>query len=716
MCRARLLVILMACLLPLTSWGQGGLGGFNNRPSNTGGFTSPNGQFGTNPFGSQPDSVTADSAQVPEIEPETRWVYPEALFAHRDFRPLASPQLDRVHYWDQLDHVPGFVQSLGQTGKPYQVLIEGVEERFMPRDLWRDPFFARYDRYTLGPRTGVSFYDTRTPYVRVDYAQTRARTVITGATISQNITPRLNVSLFIKRQPSEGVYRNFITDHTQLWASSNFHSKNDRYWLFASVAFNSLNDEINGGVPRDAENEFVQENGRYLDLLAPYNRSFFGELASPLLGGAQLRRGLLGGSVDQYYHLIGDQDSNQVHRLTLRALLQVERNRRSLIDEGISGALDNQPFPVYPTLAADSSDLYEGFAVEHGRGQAEASYTWTPRAGFRVHARGGLRYQLIEANKEDSAIVSQNLSDQFARAELRLPWLALKGRLRQRISSRLAPEREVEAGAKLYPLARLSEAADTAASPLRIQGQISLRDLNPSLFQTYFWGDSGNAYVPRRDLNNQTLFRVQAGLELVGARPIKRGDTLLPMYLSVAGYLHRIDQQIYYDSTLAVQQAPTGEPMQWLGASVQGRLRLWRHFFLETDTRVQIGQVQSEDLSREWLANSMPLVYGRTSFYADYRNVTWAEQARFGVEVNYRSDYLAQAVDPWSGEFFPTNYLNFPYAQVDVFAALRLRGVYVFFKYHHLNEGILLAGYYTTPFYPMWGRSFSLGVNWQFFN
>jgi hypothetical protein len=723
--RVRFFALLSVWLFPLLLWGQGGMGGMGgfNR-NNSGGFGGQNsgGQFGGNPF-AQPDSVDVDSTQLPEIEPETRWVRPADLFAHREFRPLASPQLARIHYWDQLDRVSGFVQSLGQTGKPYQVLFQGIEERHYDRDLWYDPFLGRYDRYAAGPRTGVDFYDTRTPYVRVDYAQTQARTVITDATITQNINPRLNIALYIKRQLSEGIYRNFVTDHTQIWGSSNYHSQDRRYWLFVGVAFNAQNDQLNGGVPRNPETGFVRQDGVYLDQLAAYNQSFFGGLSSPVLRDAPLRRGLLGGSVDQYYHLIGHGDSTDAHRLTLRGLLQVERNQRSFSDLNLDSSLRTDfLIPIYPSLdlaSADSLgniDLFEGYVVGHGTAQAEVSYTWTPRPGMRLHAEGGLRYQLIEASKEDSGIVSQSLTDQFAQAELRFPWLAINGQLRQRISSRLAPERAIEAGVKLYPLARLGQADDTASSPLRINGQVSLKNLNPSLFQTYFWGDSGNAFRPRPDLVNQTLFHAQAGLELIGQRTIKRGDTLLPMYLQVGGFLQRIDRQIYYDSVFQVRQAPTGVPMQWLGASVQGRLRLWRHFFLETDTRLQIGQVSEGDPSRNWLSRSIPLVHGRTSFYADYRNVSWAEQARFGLDVMYRSDYLAQAVDPWSGEFFPTNYLNLPYAQIDVYAALRLRGVYIFFKFQHVNEGLLVGGYYTTPFYPMWGRSFALGLNWQFFN
>lgn len=710
MCRLAL-CLLLCCTWPLLSRGQGGL-----QPQNLGQQNYGGNYANGNPFagGNAIDTTGTDSANLPDIEPETRWVLPQRLFAHRpDFRPLASPRLAQVHYWDQLDHVPGFVQTLGQTGKPYQVLTQGVEERFLSRELWRDAFLGRYDRYVRGPLTGVRFYDTRTPYVRVDYAQTQARTVITSATASQNITPRLNATLYIKRQLSEGIYRNFVTDHTQFWASSNYRSANDRYWLFASLTVNALNDQVNGGVPRNAETDFVAQGDLARDVLSAYNRSFFGSLSSPLLSDAPLERNVIEGAVDQYYHLIRP-DSGGDHRLSLRGLLRAGRNRRRLRVPNVPSAiLGQQLVSPFPTRQPDSSFLIEGYRVLQGTAQAEASYTWAPGRAFWLHAQGGLRYQVIDAAKEDSAIVAQNLTDQYAEGELRLPWLSVRGHLRQRLSARFRPERSLGAKATLYPLARLSAVADTASSLLRLHGSLSLQSLNPSLFQGFFWGDSGNAFVPQPNLLNQTLFRTQVGGELIGGR---QGDTLLPMYLRLHGFLHRIDRQIYYDSAMRVRQAPAGVPMQWLGAALQGRLRLWRHFFLETDTRFQLGTVATANDSRAWLAQSVPLLHGRTSFYADYRQVNWAEQARFGLEVQYRSGYVAQAVDTWSGEFYPTNYLNLPYAQVDAYMALRLRGVYVFLKYQHVNEQLLVAGYYTTPFYPMWGRSLVLGLNWAFFN
>lgn len=690
-----------------------------NRPTGGQGGGFGQNDYSTNPFGQAPSGFGPDSAGTDsfyqgeqQIKPETRWVEPRRLFAHQEFRPLATPDLAYSYHWDPLQRVDGFVQSLGQIGKPYQVWFEGAAERFYDRHLWWDGVMGRYDRQIGGPLTGVKYYDTRTPYVDVHYTQGPDKLLLTDVTASQNITPFWNMSLKIRRHLAEGAYRSFVTDQTNLWLSSNYRSQNRRYYLFANLTLNGLNNQIHGGVPR-APTGFSLQDGAFLDNLDAYNQSFFKGFSSPLMSEGSLNRNVRGGVVDQYYHLIGRPDSTSKHRLTLRGVVSGEQNFRRFTTQSTN--FSPHLLPVLPTLASDASRFDSDFTAWQGRAAAEGSYTWRPRDGFRVHAQGGISYQLINLSTDSALLTNQNITDQYVSGELRSPWLAVSGHFKQRVSTRFSAQREVGARALLYPLVRRGT-ADTATSPLQVFAQVDLDDLNPSLFQTYVVGDSGNAYLPNPNLENQLRFYASGGIGLREVNPVRRGDTLLPMHLRIKGFYQRFDRQIYYDSAFSVRQAPAGEPMQWVGLSVEGRLRLWRHFFIETYTSGQLGSVNSNTPSRQWMARSLPLVNGRTGLYYDHRDVSWAEQARIGLEVFYHTPYLGQTVDPWSGEFYPTNYQMLPYARVDAFAALRLMGVYVFLRYHHVNELLLVNGYYTTPFYPMLERALTFGVKWQFFN
>ncbi len=625
---------------------------------------------------------------------------------------MATPTLASSYTWDRLQRVNGFVQSLGQIAKPYQVWYDGAAERFYQRNLWYDAVMGRYDRQIGDPLTSVKYYDTRTPYVDIFYTQGPDKLLLTDVTASQNITPFWNISLKVHRNLSEGAYRSFVSEQTTFWVSSNFRSKNRRYYLFGNVTLNGLNNQIHGGVPRSGS-EFSLVDGVHRDNLTSYNQSFFKGFSSPVLSEASLSRNVRGVVVDQYYHLIGHPDSSGRHRLTLRALAYGEQNYRRFYDA--SPSVSSQLIPVLPTLEEGASRIETDWTAWQGKVAAEGSYTWTPRDGFRVHADGGISYQLINLSNDSLLITNQNITDQYVSGELRSPWLTVNGHIKQRVSTRFSAQRQVGASAVMYPLVRRGT-ADTATSPLQLFAQLDLDDLNPTLFQAYVFGDSGNVYTPNPNLENQLRFYANGGIGLRETSPLRDGDTLLPMYLKVRGFYQRFDRQIYYDSLMRAQQAPAGEPAQWIGAAVDARLRLWRHFFVETHTNLARGSVNSDDLSRQWAARSIPLVSGRTALYFDSRDVSWAEQARLGLEVFYHSNYLGQTVDPWSGEYFPTNYYMIPYARVDAFAAVRLMGVYVYLRYQHLNELLPYGGYYTTPFYPMMERALTFGLRWRFFN
>ena len=189
------------------------------------------------------------------------------------------------------------------------------------------------------------------------------------------------------------------------------------------------------------------------------------------------------------------------------------------------------------------------------------------------------------------------------------------------------------------------------------------------------------------------------------------------MFFGLKGFFTQASRYIYYNTKFDPVQAADGDNLNWLGAEVSGRLRLLRKFYVETNTSVQRGSTNStDDPFLQWQAQSVPLIFGKTSVFYDNSRVKFAERVRLGVDVFYNTAYVGQSMDVLSNEFFQTNYQVPGYSRIDAFAAMQIKGVYIYAKYMHANEGLLLAGYYTTPFYPMLERSFILGVYWSFFD
>ena len=251
--------------------------------------------------------------------------------------------------------------------------------------------------------------------------------------------------------------------------------------------------------------------------------------------------------------------------------------------------------------------------------------------------------------------------------------------------------------------------------PLRLYGRAEVNDLNPSLFQTWFRPDSSNAFQPDAGLKNQQFRSYRVGMAWRQAVPVLRGDTLLPNHAFVHGFLSRASRMITYDAGLKMHQAPDGAALTWYGAVVGFRYRFLRKLYLETEATFQQSR-GSEDKFLSLYERYLPRISGKTSFFYDNRNLSIAGILRLGVDIYYHTAYVGQTVDPLSREFFPANYEIPGYARVDAFFATQIKRAYIYAKMIHINEGILMAGYYTTPFYPLLERTFTLGANWSFYD
>jgi hypothetical protein len=90
---------------------------------------------------------------------------------------------------------------------------------------------------------------------------------------------------------------------------------------------------------------------------------------------------------------------------------------------------------------------------------------------------------------------------------------------------------------------------------------------------------------------------------------------------------------------------------------------------------------------------------------------------QIGLETTFRSDYLADAYSPALQQFYlQDNFRVENYPIIDAFVAVDIKSVNIFLKLAHANEGLNGPGYFTTPFYPGMRRSFFFGVKWMFFD
>jgi outer membrane receptor protein involved in Fe transport len=89
----------------------------------------------------------------------------------------------------------------------------------------------------------------------------------------------------------------------------------------------------------------------------------------------------------------------------------------------------------------------------------------------------------------------------------------------------------------------------------------------------------------------------------------------------------------------------------------------------------------------------------------------------FGVDVRYSTAYYAEAYSPATAQYYWQNQQkigNFPI--VDLHANLKLKRTRAFFQLQNAATGFLDVQYWAAPNYPLYRRTFRLGIAWSFYD
>ena len=671
------------------------------------------------------DSLLSDI----EIKPDVRTVDPSAVFLHLPTYTPLRKNLDQFSKWDELEREQGFVLSLGQLGKIYQHFQYGLQDQHLAnRPRWQNPITQRYHIYARSSEYEVPFYDTKTPYVNADFAQGARQFQRIDATVSRNITPTWNMTLFYQGRQVQGAHLQFNTNHTSLFASTQFKSKNERYQFFGNWSLNELSDDYFGGIVRTLDQDLLvdESEGIYTDNASSLNGNFEKEQANLVLGDANRNSIFRQLQVDQYFHLVKPSDSSNVtQELTLRAFLRAENNKHRYSDGQINlSKLSQHAIPVYPTLDTATLQIREAFKSRSY--QALSGLSYSINRPFRFHLDGQVSYKQIELDQDTLGSKNLEMFDFQGRGELGFSWGKVNATLEQRASNLFDPQNRLSLEGTLYPLIHKAqkekslpqdtlktEEAPTLESPLQLTGSFARWGKNPTLFQSFYIPSPGNLYAANPDLKNQQFSLWKARISWNPPAQIRKGDTLLPSFYFAELFSSRSSDMIFYDTQMRVQQA--SEALNWFGATAGFRIPVLRKIYLESRLTWQRGSTQATDDFKHY-SQYVPELWGKTSFYYENRSLAFAAILKVGIDITYFTNYRGFAPDLISEAFFPTDYQVPSYARADAYFSTQIKQAYIFFKLSHVNEGILTDGYYTTPFYPMLERTFSLGISWAFFD
>ncbi len=679
------------------------------------------------------DTTAIDTVKKKNIKPDTRRVLTESVFEQNYNHKPVQVSLENFHYWDDLDTLTGISNHLGQVGKPYQHFRFGVADKWFASPYWRNPLTNAPNLYILNPETQAMYFDTKTPYVNIDFAQgpQQANKSITllGVTASYNVTPFFNLTGYYKRRQSESVYGNNTADNRLIHLNGYYHGFRHRLEVFGTAQYNEYYHLYNGGTARpygSSDESAFDKGAEFLNLSQTTGKWIIKSLTA-----------------EPVFHLIQQKDTAKSgQRLSVRGLLQHEYTRFRFGAGNLNADLLNAAWiPPLPSFSFQNgvTAMYEKTETYRYRAGSKVAYGFNLRDYLRLELKGGIEYNRLFITQKDSAFgLAQNTVMQIAEGRLlspRLMGLQYDVLFYTRPNTLFNPETYWGNTVKLkIPFSTGKDTSFVSKEEMNIVKRKSeigltahylLHSMNPSVFQAYLPSGYGSRFVPDSTLKNQQLNHLRVQLKWQGSPKInqhgKIRDTLLSNYLSVQPFLSQLFNMIYYSDSFQVRQAASGSTLTFTGMELSGRVRFFKKLYAEGNAGFQFGSLSNVSDSSLWIYSlSQPVLNGKMSVFYQNERTNFKGIFRAGIDFRYSSAYYGNGFDPLSGEFFPVNY-QYPYLvksypRIDVYFATHIKRAYIFAKLINVADGLITPGNYTTPFYPVQPRMISVGMNWTFFD
>lgn len=119
---------------------------------------------------------------------------------------------------------------------------------------------------------------------------------------------------------------------------------------------------------------------------------------------------------------------------------------------------------------------------------------------------------------------------------------------------------------------------------------------------------------------------------------------------------------------------------------------------------------------RPW-AQTLPLVSGWIQLFWRWQLPEKPPVYQLGVRLTGFSAFRLLGLDPHFGTPYETNLPYQPaYVWADPYFIVHIRRVMVYLRVEHASEGLFAQGYYLFAWYPMPGRAFAFGVQWDIYN
>lgn len=533
-------------------------------------------------------------------------------------------------------------------------------------------FAAQSHHFNYLDAKDMFYYHVPTPLTELYFKTAFEQGQQFDAFFTVNTSEQFNFSIAYKGLRSLGQYQHILTSNGNFRFTTNYHTKNKRYTIFAHLAAQDVLNRENGGLTENSLTLFETDDPEFSDR---------GRLDVNFEDGENKLEGLRFYG-KQEYKLIQKNDSTQTSSLTLGNTISYE-----------------DKFYEYRQVAP-----FIGFGDSYLTAGLQKT---TKLEDFKIQGSATFQNDLLGAV---TAFIGYEDYNYGYDSVLELDEGRITNRLKGNLIQAGATYQKEYKGFKLFGKGAINVAGDLDAN--YIQGGASFKfdeeNAIKASLKIHSVAPNFNFLLNQSDYVN---YNWQTNFNNVKTQQLKfelASNKLLDAEVSYTG----IDDYAYFavkvnDSTPTPQQST--ERVDYLKVKVGREFRYGKVALMNT---VMFQQVASgEDVF------NVPQIVTRQSLYFEDQ---WFKKAMFlqtGINFRYFTSYNANAYDPVLAEFYVQNGQEIGgFPLIDIFFNAKIRQTRIYVKYEHINQLFNASNkHFSAPGYPYRDAVIRFGFVWNFF-
>ncbi len=573
------------------------------------------------------------------------------------YKPVDTMLID-AHHFDPLFSTENLYQSLGISGQAHQAI---------PFDFEREVGFTYlqlpYPLY-FKKQKDLALYKLKTSYTSINYTYGIPTEHIFKATHAQNVKG-LNVAFNLTGSMNEGYYAHQKIGNINGDILLHYELPSKIYGIRLSYIYNRFKIEENGGLVD--MNDFTNQISANLQ---GYNMNLY--YAGTKINAHDL---MLQHYVNLYANSKKNAGKKSFYLGTITHTFQFKQLEVNYTDIQPDSNYYQDRFFLSPDTTNDSLRYYN--IINTIQWSSYQPYTELSSKKYFIHFSGGLRHEYTETKPRQ---YFGNTFTLFAQTHIRLfSIMDIYARLAYTFAD--YNKNDAQANIKMeWALNRKKEHF--------VGLNANFYRISPDYLYSYYQGN-----------HNQwdTTYKKQNVLKLSAFW--KRGN-----YKATFNYF-LLNNYMLLDSTCT--PFAIDEYVNVVQLNLYAPIRI-KGFGMDLN-----GWLQYSDNK----LIPVPVFAGKTSVFYIFNLFKHKLQLQIGTDMMYNTTYFANGYFPALHQFyFQQKVKTGNYFFFDAFLNIRVQRINIYFRFGHALAGLMGYNYYTTPDYPMQGRSYSIGINWRFYD